>query len=128
MPKRFGLGLMLAAVMASGCLVSVERVANPGPAFDRARAEAERGARRGGRVHTLKVLAFDPDESELTRVSLPLWLCRKMKGDIDLDESDPKISRALGRQLRIQDIEKAGPGILVEVEEQRGEQVLVWLE
>ena len=128
MRKPLSLGLMLAGMVASGCLVSVEHVSNPAAAFDQARDEAQRQARRGGKAHKLKVLAYDPDEAELTRVSLPLWLCRKAGGDIDLGESDQRLARTLGQHLKIEDLEKAGRGVLVEVEEQGGEQVLVWLE
>lgn len=128
MQKPWTLGLILAALGAGGCLVSVEHASNPAAAFERARAEAQRVARRGGTVHELNMLAYDPDEAELTRVSLPMWLCRKMKGDLDLGGSDERLARSLGQHLRIQDIERAGPGVLVEVEEEDGEQVLVWLE
>ena len=50
--------------------------------------------------------------------------------DMDVDEDDDDaehVRRALKRRIRLEDIEKAGLGMLVEVDEKDGEQVLVWL-
>jgi len=125
--------LQVAAVLVAGlieaaCLVDVEKVSNPGPAFAKARREAAQAARQGGRADSLNVLAYDPEDQELVRVSVPMWLVRKMDcDDSDLDLGDDKTRRKLERHLRLEDIQKAGPGLLVEVEEEGGEQVLVWL-
>jgi hypothetical protein len=117
---------VVAALLGTACLVEVRQVKDAGPAFERARAQALRAAQEGGRPNSLVVLAYDPHDGELARVKLPLWLCRKMKGEIDLDGGDAA-ERALGA-LRWEDFERAGPGVLVEVEDEDGEQVLVWLE
>ena len=125
--------LQVAAVLVVGlvgaaCLVDVEKVSNPGPAFSKARREAAQAAKQGGRAESLNVLAYDPDDEELVRVSVPMWLVRKMDcDDSDLDLGDDKTRRKLERHLRLEEIQKAGPGLLVEVEEEGGEQVLVWL-
>jgi hypothetical protein len=116
----------LAGLLGTACLVEVHKVKDPGPAFDKARAQALRASRDGGQPGSLVVLAYDPDDGELARVAVPLWLCKKMKGEIELD-GDDAAERALGR-LRWEDLEKAGAGVLVEVEDEDGEQVLVWLE
>ena len=48
--------------------------------------------------------------------------------DIDVDDDDADhVKRVLKRRIRLEDIEKAGLGMLVEVDEEDGEQVLVWL-
>jgi hypothetical protein len=124
----------LAAVLSAGCLVQVETVRDARPEFDRARREASRFQGRPGPAHQLNVLVFDPDDHKLVRVSLPMWLVRKVEkkangGDgIDIDfDADERAERAVKRHLRLEDIEKAGLGVLVEVEEDDGEQVLVWL-
>jgi hypothetical protein len=125
--------LQVAAVLVAGlieaaCLVDVEKVSNPGPAFAKARREAAQAARQGGRADSLNVLAYDPEDQELVRVSVPMWLVRQMDcDDSDLDLGDDKTRRKLERHLRLEEIQKAGPGLLVEVEEEGGEQVLVWL-
>jgi hypothetical protein len=125
--------LQVAAVLVVGlfeaaCLVDVEKVSNPGPAFSKARHEAAQAAKQGGRAHSLNVLAYDPKDEELVRVSVPMWLVKKMDcDDSDLDFGDEKTRQKLERHLKLEEIQKAGPGLLVEVEEEDGEQVLVWL-
>jgi hypothetical protein len=125
--NRVGLaGVVLAAVLSAACFVDVKHVSDPGPAFEKARSRATRVAGRGT-ARQLHVLTYDPDERELTSVSLPLSLLHHVKGDLDFDDDDD-VQRKLGRHLRWKDIEEAGPGVLVEVTEDDGEQVLVWLE
>ncbi len=127
-------GLLLAAVVGAGCLVEIKQVSDPRPAFDQARTEALRYQGRPGPAHQLNVLAFDRDEERLVRVSVPLWLVRKIGAeagaDEDLDFEGPeggRVARKIHRHVRLEDIEKAGLGILVEAEEEDGGQVLVWL-
>ena len=75
------------------------------------------------------MLVFDESDRKLVRVSLPLWLVRKIDKDGELDFGDEaRISpKACDHACRLEDIEKAGLGVLVEVEEDGGDQVLVWL-
>ena len=131
--KRIGLLAAAVAFMGWGCFVEVTRVRNPEPMFRAARAQAARHAGRPGPAHQLNVLAYDPSDHQLVRVSLPMWLVRKADHhgdwDIDLDdERGERAQRALKRHLRMRDLERAGLGILVEVEEDDGERVLVWLQ
>jgi hypothetical protein len=122
----------LAAAQAA-CLVSITHVADPTRAFDRARDEAVRLSGRDGRVHRLNVLAWDPSDHEMVRVSVPLWLVHKVQHDVDLgdidvgDGHDHEHWRRHMNRLRWEDIERAGPGILMEVMEDEGDRVLVWL-
>jgi hypothetical protein len=126
-----------AAVLETGCLVQITKVADPGPIFQQARLEAGRYAGKPGRAREVNVLVYEPAEKQLIRVSLPIWLVKKIerhvdRGEIDLDmdldddEAD-HVKRVLKRRLRMEDIERAGLGTLVEVDEEDGEQVLVWL-
>jgi len=115
-----------AALAGAGCLVEVDHVADPRPAFEKARREASRYQGRPGPAHELNVLAYDRDESRLVRVSLPMWMVRNLEDEeIELDGHD-RMEGTLRRHLRLRDIEEAGPGLLIEVEE-RESQVLVWL-
>jgi hypothetical protein len=127
-------GLLLAAVLAiatAGCLVDIEKVADPGPAFRRARVQAERLSGRPGPADQLNVLVYDRGRRELVRVSLPMWMVRKMAehdgADLDFEGHGGEVARRAARKLRLADIEQAGLGILTEVEEEGGDQVLVWL-
>jgi hypothetical protein len=127
--RRFLL-LVLAAVLQAGCLVHVDRVSDPTPAFRDARAEALRVQGRPGPARELNVLVYDPDDREMVRVSVPMWLARKAAGHVEwdgLEGAEGDVARRLQRRVRLQDIERAGLGILAEVDEEGGEQVLVWL-
>jgi len=126
------LGAALAAMLGWGCLVHVDHVRDPGPAFKDAYEEASRAGRRGGSPGKLALLAYDSDDGELVRLELPLWMVRKVCDedggfDIDLDGRDEERARKLRRRIRWEDIEDAGPGVLLEVEDDDGQRVLVWL-
>ena len=76
------------------------------------------------------MLAFDASERELVRVSVPLWLVRKAQGRIDWDDDDVRegdVRARVAERLRHIRWEEVGRGILVEAEEDGGEQVLIWL-
>jgi hypothetical protein len=122
---------LVAAALGSGCLVQIDHVADPRPAFQQARAEASRIAGTG-RPHEVNVLVYDADERELVRVTVPLWLVKKAHRRIDWDDdrasadAGARVAERL-RRLNWKDLEAAGRGILVEAEEDGGEQVLIWL-
>jgi hypothetical protein len=124
----------MAALLETGCIVQITKVADPRPIFQQARLEAGRYAGKPGRAREVNVLVYEPGEGQLIRVSVPVWLVKKMErhvdwDDIDVDDDDDAehVRRILKRRLRMEDIEKAGLGMLVEVDEEDGEQVLVWL-
>jgi hypothetical protein len=124
---------VLAGLLATGCFVSVTHVSNPSRAFDEARVEAARYAGRPGPARSLQVLVYDPGDRELVRVSLPMWIVRKIGHEADWDDDEwddqggDKVRHALRGRISLRDLEKSALGTLVEVEEEDGEQVLVWL-
>jgi hypothetical protein len=124
-------GILAAAVLATGCLVEIDKVSDPQAAFVRARADAARVQGRPGSPEHLEVLVFDRDEEKLVRASLPMWLVRTIEDgdevDLDLGDEGGKAAEQVRSRLRVKDIEQAGRGILLEVEEESGDQVLVWL-
>ncbi len=119
----------LAVLLLGGCFVEIHRVADPRPDFARARDEAARLQGRPGPPHRVNVLVYDDSDRKLVRVSVPLWLVRKIEkdGEIDLGGDAEGLAEGVRPRLRLKDIEKAGLGILVEVEEDGDDQVLVWL-
>ena len=134
--KRAGLlAIIVAAATQAACLVQITRVKDAGPVFEQARRDAERYQGRRGPAHELNVLVFDPNEGELVRVSLPMWLVRKVERRVDWEkelagDDDGRrdhVARHVRRHVRLEDLEKAGLGILAEVEDEDGEQVLIWL-
>lgn len=129
--RRHLTAAVLAAMTSWGCFVQVTRVENPARALAEARAEAARVQGRPGPAHQLNIVAYDATEGQLVRVSLPMWMVRKLDRErdhvtLDLGEHDRR--GHLRHRLRLDDIEKAGLGLLVEVDDERdGDRVLVWL-
>jgi hypothetical protein len=118
-------------LLSAACFVGVDiqEVSDPGPAFAEARAEAARVAGRAGPAGSLQVLVYDREDGQLIRASLPMWVVEKAVDDdeeIDLDLGQEAAERLRSR-LRLSDLKEAPLGPLVEVEEEDGDQVLVWL-
>jgi hypothetical protein len=132
---RTGLAAVgLGALLGTGCFVDVSHVSDPEPAFRKARAEAEALAGRQGPARSVQVLVYDPGERELVRVSVPMWIARRIEeesdwDEIELDESDggDRALRALRGRISLKDLERSALGTLIEVEDEDGEQVMVWL-
>ena len=121
------LAVVAVTLLSAACLVDVEEVADPGPAFAAARREAARVEGRSGTPESLQVLVYDREDGQLVRVSVPMWIVEKLDDEeIDLDLDDETAER-VQRHLRLSDLKDAPLGPIVEVEEEDGDQVLVWL-
>jgi hypothetical protein len=134
MKRRVGvLGSLGLAILTAGCFVEVRHTDDPTRAFAHARAEARSASRRPGRADQVNVLVYEKDDRQLVKVSLPLWIARKIAkhegAEIDLedDEVGERVRGRLQHRLRFEDLEKAGRGMLLEVDDDDGSQVLVWL-
>lgn len=81
------------------------------------------------RLESLRVLAYDSDAQKLVRVSIPFWLLRMApsKHFSFLDENGIDFDSDRVR-LTLEDIERRGPGLLIDQKDRRGHQVLVWTE
>jgi len=66
-------------------------------------------------LKTLHVMAWDEDEEKLVTFSIPFWLLPQGWDD-------------RGVSFRVEDIEKAGPGLILDVNERRDGRVLIWAE
>ncbi len=122
-----------------GCLVNVTHVSNPDRYFEEARRSAGAVAGRPGPAKELRVLLYDADERKLVRVEVPLGLVLKLaeneEFDWDFDDHDFCHSGSRGcsearrklRKFRGRDLEKLPLGPLVEVTEDDGERVFVYL-
>lgn len=122
-----------------GCLVNVTHVSNPDRYFEEARRSAKAVAGQEGPARELRVLVYDADERKLVRIELPLGLVRRLArdGDWDFDFDDHDICRSGSdgcseakrrmRKFRGKDLEKLPLGALVEVNEDDGERVFVYL-
>lgn len=112
----------LLAVGLGACFVDTRTIDDATPVFAKARAEAARVQGTPGRPGRLKVLVFEPEERELTEVSVPMWLWRRIGKDVDFGDG-----AEMAEALRPEALDRAGRGLLLEVAEEDGGQVLVWL-
>jgi hypothetical protein len=84
-------------------------------------------------LQSIRVLAYDEREGRLVHVDVPVWLARMAMSDrggsghrriaingenIEFDAGD----------LTFEDVERHGPGLIVDVGDGRGSQVIVWAE
>lgn len=79
------------------------------------------------RLTTMHVIAFDEDDGQLAQVSLPFWLLRMRDRPIELSDYS-RTSRDVDVSFKIEDLEKAGPGIVMDFTRPRDGRVLVWVE
>jgi hypothetical protein len=84
---------------------------------------------RGTKLETLRVLAYDTRAGKLVNVSIPFWLLRlapsnkfSVLQDNDIDFDSPRM------HLNVEDLERRGPGLILDQASRRGSQVLVWTE
>jgi hypothetical protein len=80
------------------------------------------------KLESLRVLAYDTHARKLVRVSIPFWLLRMapsrnfslINNGIDFDSERV--------HLTVEDLERRGPGLILDQTEHGGSQVLVWAE
>ena len=92
-------------------------------------------AERHKELQTIKVLVYDSQQGRLIHIDVPLWIMRMMPAsnrgtrgrqmtlrgngvDLDFNNGD----------LTLEDLERHGPGLVVDGIDSRGAQVLVWAE
>ena len=81
------------------------------------------------KLDTLRVLAYDTRANKLVNVSIPMWLLRMAPSnnfsfmkDNGIDFDSDKV------HITLDDLERRGPGLLLDQADRRGSQVLVWTE
>lgn len=78
-----------------------------------------------GRIDTLHLLAWDPDDQKLARVSLPFWFLRLKSTPIELSSYTSGLDED-GVKFSAEDVEQHGPGIILDHTNSSGERVLFW--
>ena len=81
------------------------------------------------KLATLRVLAYDTRANKLVNVSIPMWLLRlaptnkfSFMKDNGIDFDSDRV------HITLEDLERRGPGLLLDQADRRGSQVLVWTE
>jgi len=91
--------------------------------------EALRAEASPSKLDTLRVLAYDTHAGKLVHVSIPFWLLRLAPSRHMTFLSDSGIDFDSDRvHLTLDDLERRGPGLILDQADRRGSQVLVWAE
>ena len=77
------------------------------------------------RPDKLYVLAFDPDDGRVVRVTVPFWLLRLKTGGARIDFNGRRMDLD-DLKLSVEDLERYGPTLIVDHTSEDGERVLVW--
>src|SRR5258705_4476896 len=81
------------------------------------------------RIETLRVLAYDERGGKLVNVTIPMWLLRMFPSKRMSFLSDNGIDFDSDRvHVTLEDLERRGPGLVLDQADPRGSQVLVWTE
>jgi hypothetical protein len=89
-------------------------------------------AEQKANIQSIRVLAYDPREGRVVRVDVPLWLARMAMSERAgsrrrISVNGETIEFDAGN-LTFEDVERHGPGLIVDTGDGRGGQVLVWAE
>jgi hypothetical protein len=80
-------------------------------------------------LQTMRVLVYDGHEGRLVHVDLPFWLLRLVPsgrlGNVSGSGSD--FSFESGR-ITVDDLERHGPGLILDAKDSRDAQILIWTE
>ena len=78
-------------------------------------------------LKSINVMAWDDDEEKLVTFSLPFWLLRMKSGPIRLSAYSTGWDDR-GVSFRVEDLERHGPGLLLDAHERREGRVIIWAE
>ena len=89
-------------------------------------------AERHTNLKSIRVLAYDPREGRVVRVNVPVWLARmamseRGAGRRRITVNGENIEFDAGN-LTFEDVERHGPGVIVDTGDDRGGKVIVWAE
>jgi hypothetical protein len=81
----------------------------------------------GKPVEALHIIVWDPDERKVIKLNMPFWLLRMTKGQpIKISSNDDPDGQPVKLQITADDLERRGPGLILDHREASGERVLVW--
>ena len=90
------------------------------------RANSDRPGRHDPRrPDQLYVLAFDPDDKRIVKVTVPFWLLRMKARGTTIDFNGGSLDLE-DLKLTVEDLERFGPTLIVDHKSSGGERVLVW--
>ncbi len=81
-------------------------------------------------LQSIRVLVYDSHDGRLIHVDLPFWLFRLMpSGRVGVGSFGTNFDFESGRvRLTVDDLERYGPGLILDATDRRHAQVLIWTE
>jgi hypothetical protein len=73
----------------------------------------------------LNVLAYDPDDGRIVRLTIPFWLLRLKMGNAHIDFNGRQMDLD-DLRLSVEDLERYGPALIAEHKAPDGSHVIVW--
>jgi hypothetical protein len=73
----------------------------------------------------LNVLAFDPNDERIVKVTIPFWLLKFKSHGTTVDFNGGRLDLE-DLKLTVDDLERMGPTLIVDLQTHTGERVLVW--
>jgi hypothetical protein len=78
-------------------------------------------------LNAMHVLAYDPAVRKLVNVTVPGWLLRIAgRGRARLKVSETEIVQRLNGQIALDDLERHGPGLVLDSTDLNGRRLLIW--
>jgi len=78
-------------------------------------------------VEALHIIVWNPDERKVVRLNVPFWLIRMTKGQpIRISSQDDPEAEPVKLKITAEDLERRGPGLILDYKEASGKRVLVW--
>lgn len=75
------------------------------------------------RANQMQVLVWDAEHERLVKVSVPFWVLRMGHQKIDIANSPFELERL---QLDVNELERVGPLLLLDLRSRGGQRVLIW--
>jgi len=77
----------------------------------------------------LRVLAWGPRDRKLVRLSLPMWLLRLTgRQGVHVSNRDTPFGTDMSLNVTTEELERHGPGLILDYTTSGGERILVWAE
>lgn len=87
----------------------------------------EHASRPGQPIEAIHILVWDPDKRKVVKLNMPFWLLRMTKGHpIKISSDRDPGAEAVHLRITAEDLEKRGPGLILDHKEASGQRVLVW--
>jgi hypothetical protein len=87
----------------------------------------QKGPVSGTPVEAIHILVWNPDDQKLIRLNMPFWLLRMAKSrPIKLSSTPDSNGEPMRLKITAEDLERRGPGLILDHKEATGERVLVW--